>query len=205
MVADTNDWSTSYDKLSGSIATIIHPGPTASSSTTSAPVIPTLPQFDQADYKNIKFWHQSDYKAAHSNKKGRNSIVDPSEKSGRPRRGSGRLAETGENVQTDFIEDIEGDPVSGMMASAMRALVRCLLSQMEKDGMVAPESWGRLAWLSAGICYRNSTKSTLVLHGATTTGKLTFWCRECSLVGNQMQKSGRRLRKSSQERNPFPR
>lgn len=150
MVANTNYWSASYDKLSGSIATIIHPGPTVSSSTASAPVVPSLPQLDQADYKNIKFWHQNDYKAAHSKKKGRNSIVDPSDKPGRPRRGSGRLAETGENVQTDFIEDIEGNPVSGIMASAVRSLVCRLLSQMERDGMVTPDSWGEASMVERG-------------------------------------------------------
>lgn len=127
--------SASYNKLTSSLSDI-------SSKAQLVPTsiqVPSLPQPNKKDYPNIKFWFKSSYTVFHATQKG--GVVDPTQKEKKPRRGSGTLSKTGENVQTDFIEDEAGNVVDGAVASAMRALVRRLLSQMKEDGMTLSGTW----------------------------------------------------------------
>lgn len=101
----------------------------------------------------------------HSQKTNSGGVVDPKKK---PRRGSGTLSKTGENVQTDFIEDEAGKAVDGAVASAMRSLVRRLLSQMKEDRMTLSGTWRDASMLQRAY----------VLQGLYQEYPCISWCHD---------------------------
>ncbi|KAF8150046.1 hypothetical protein B0H34DRAFT_862716 [Crassisporium funariophilum] len=126
-----------YNKLNSSLSAISskpQPAPTSAQ-------VPSLPQPNQKDYPNIKFWFKPMYTVFQNEKTNSGGVVDSSQQKKKPQRGSGTLSKTGENVQTNFVEDETGKAVDGSVASAMRSLVHCLLSQMKEDGMTLSGTW----------------------------------------------------------------
>ncbi|KAF8527153.1 hypothetical protein BU17DRAFT_61781 [Hysterangium stoloniferum] len=89
----------------------------------------TLPKPKRDDYSDIKFWRQRDFTAFCEDKKKSGAIVDPT--CDLSRRGGARLAQTGENVATEYIEDENGSPVDGTTADDWKTdyLISRVLSQ----------------------------------------------------------------------------
>ena len=127
--------------------------PTQTSSTTTFPLpyigrIPSnntaydLPKPKQEDYPEIKYWHKRDYVQIENAKKRTAAVLDPTIPKQRAPRGSTRLAQSDENVATDYIETENGDIVSGTTAQSIRSTIRNLLKEIkETKGMLLPEVW----------------------------------------------------------------
>jgi hypothetical protein len=122
-------------------------------STASFPVPPTghvssnnaaydLPKPKQEDYPEIRFWNKRDYLQIETEKRKTAAVLDPMVQKQRAPRGSTRLAQSDENVATDYIEMENGDIVSGTTAQSIRSTLRNLLKEIkEKVDMTLPEVW----------------------------------------------------------------
>ncbi|KAJ3508500.1 hypothetical protein NLJ89_g5716 [Agrocybe chaxingu] len=104
---------------------------TSTAAPQSAPPPPSLPKPRQEDYPNVKFFTRRKYNAFIKEKKAAEAVVDPDR--GLSRRGGARLAQTGENVTTDYVEYEDGTIVSGKTAEGLRQHIRAVFRQLLKD------------------------------------------------------------------------
>src|SRR5712691_7180504 len=86
----------------------------------------------RSDYPGVKYWTKQDWKEAENKRKDSSEVAGP--------RGGGRSVK-GENVMMLYIENDDGNPVSGSMAAAIRDFARSIWRGFHQQGM-APEKWG---------------------------------------------------------------
>ena len=102
-------------------------------STSSHPKMEDL----RAQYPNIQYWKRRDYLTFLKNKK---PVLDPTQQP--PQRGGRRLAETGENVATDYIEREDGTIADGDVAKNIREYLRSIFNEVNKSpNMELPTQW----------------------------------------------------------------
>jgi hypothetical protein len=89
----------------------------------------------QSDYPGVKFWSRLDWKKAENNRK------DSSELEAKSTGRGGARSSKGENVMMLYIEDTDGSPVDGTLASAIREFARSIWRSFYSQG-IAPERWG---------------------------------------------------------------
>jgi hypothetical protein len=94
-----------------------------------------LLSLEQSDYPHVKYWTKSDWRKSENFRKDTSELET---------KGTGRGASRsskGENVMMLYIEDENGSPVCGTLASEIRDLARSIWRGFYMRG-VAPEKWG---------------------------------------------------------------
>ena len=130
------------------VKTAIKYHPSASGSNTIPASTSKPPSLKKDDFPAIKFWRQRDYTQYLNSKKKSRRIVDPN--NAPYQRGGTRLAESNENVATDYIELEDGQVVEGDKAANIRKRVRDIFKEMKSSAkMVLPKTWSE-----AGITER---------------------------------------------------
>ena len=99
--------------------------------------LPSLPDADEANYPNVKFWRRNQWREFSDQAKG---ATDPT-KDNITVRGRTAVAQ-GENISTLYIEDENGEPVDGERLTAIRKLARSIWTKFADLGQ-APKTWGR--------------------------------------------------------------
>ncbi|KAJ3505412.1 hypothetical protein NLJ89_g7431 [Agrocybe chaxingu] len=134
----------SHTELRGDLKAALHQLSNASSSSTNSLSAASLPKPKQDDYPKMRFWTQREYATFSNTKKKAAAVVDPT--SGPARRGGARLAQTGENVATEYIENEDGISVDGKTAEAIRAHIRSIFRQLIQDKKIKklPEKWSNV-------------------------------------------------------------
>jgi hypothetical protein len=94
------------------------------------------PPLSQVDYPLVKFWERKVWKSVANNRK------DTSEVQTKGGSRGGTRSSKGENVMMLYIEDANGMPVDGNIASAIRELARSIWRSLYERG-IAPETWGQ--------------------------------------------------------------
>jgi hypothetical protein len=95
-----------------------------------------LPPLSQADYPLVKFWERKVWKSVAVTRK------DTSEVESKGSSRGGTRSSKGENVMMLYIEDTNGLPIDGSLASGMRDFARCIWRSLYERG-IAPETWGK--------------------------------------------------------------
>jgi hypothetical protein len=100
--------------------------------------LPTLPSdeaLSQANFTNVRFWTKRDWSSFQKVAKG----ISDANCTKRGERGNAR-ASHGENVMMQYVEDEQGNPISGDRAGEIRRAGRSLWTQLATAG-VAPKTW----------------------------------------------------------------
>ncbi|KAF8971771.1 hypothetical protein BDZ97DRAFT_1753026 [Flammula alnicola] len=116
------------------------PSSTPDSATSSQPSS-LGPKPKKDDFPHLKFWFRRLYNLHLREKKKAKAVLNPN--SGKAARGGARLAETGENVATDYIETEDGEIVDGPTAASIRLRLRNIFNEMSKpqNSMALPNTW----------------------------------------------------------------
>ncbi|KAJ7125552.1 hypothetical protein C8R43DRAFT_1135395 [Mycena crocata] len=99
-----------------------------------------LKVLEQADHENITYWTETEYLQEHERRKkanGKATMTDAQSK-----RGSKRLSADDENMMLWFIEDKDGEPITGQRAKAARAQARKIWIYLNSEGRLpASQHW----------------------------------------------------------------
>ncbi|KAF8214799.1 hypothetical protein K438DRAFT_886299 [Mycena galopus ATCC 62051] len=98
-----------------------------------------LQLLDREDYPLVTYWTEGEFLTAEKKRKddkGKAGMADPKSK-----RGAQRLVQDDENVVYWFIEDKDGNPVTGRRAKSMRDQARQIWKSLQKKGQT-PARWG---------------------------------------------------------------
>ncbi|KAJ7506330.1 hypothetical protein B0H11DRAFT_2327388 [Mycena galericulata] len=145
--------TTVSDRLSTPAATAADSAPDLVSNTSSRDHLRIL---ERSDYENITYWTESEYLKEESRRKkakGKVTMADA-----QSLRGSKRLAEDDENVMYWFIEDKDGNVVSGSRIKAARAQARKIWNYLQSKNRLPPH------WNDADSVVRSYFASEMCLH-----------------------------------------
>lgn len=96
----------------------------------------TPPSLLQLDYPLVKYWERKVWKSVACTRKDTSEVQTKSGSRG------GTRSSKGENVMMLYIEDANGSPIDGNIASGMRDFARSIWRSLYDRG-IAPETWGQ--------------------------------------------------------------
>jgi hypothetical protein len=94
------------------------------------------PPLSQDDYPLVKYWEKKAWKSVSGTRKDTSEVQTTTSSRG------GTRSSKGENVMMLYIEDANGLPVDGNIASDMRDFARCIWRSLYERGL-APSTWGQ--------------------------------------------------------------
>ena len=96
---------------------------------------PSILPLVQSDYPAIKYWSKLDWK------KTENIRRDSSDLEAKGGGRGGARSSKGKNVMMLYIENADGSPIDGALASSIREFARLIWREFHSQG-IAPEKWG---------------------------------------------------------------